>query len=43
VHTGLRSGERGEINHLEDVGVDGRKILKWLFKKWGGVGWRGVA
>jgi hypothetical protein len=28
---GLREG-----NHLGDPGVDGRIILRWIFKKWNG-------
>ena len=34
VHAGFWCGYvRGE-DHLEDLGVDGRVMLKWSFKKW---------
>jgi hypothetical protein len=30
----LLVGKPNEKNHLEDPGIDGRIILKWVFKKW---------
>jgi len=32
VHTGFWWGELRERDHLEDVGVDVRKMLKWVLK-----------
>jgi hypothetical protein len=33
-----------EGGHLEDPSVDGRIILKWIFKKWdGGMDWIDMA
>jgi hypothetical protein len=36
VHTGFWWGDLREGGHLEDLAVDGRIILKWIFKKWDG-------
>jgi hypothetical protein len=36
VRTGFCYGDLREGDHLGDAGVDGRIILKWLFKKWDG-------
>jgi hypothetical protein len=36
VHTHLWWGDLRERKHLEDLGIDGMIILKWIFKKWEG-------
>jgi hypothetical protein len=34
VNTEFRCGDVIERTHLGDLGVDGKGILKWIFKKW---------
>jgi hypothetical protein len=31
-----------ERDHFEDVGLDRRTILKWIFKTWDGKAWTGL-
>ena len=42
MHTEFWLGILREIYHLEDVGVDGKVILKWIFKN-EGLNWTDLA
>jgi hypothetical protein len=39
MHVGLWWGNLWERDHLKDIGVDGRIILKCILKE---IGWKGV-
>jgi hypothetical protein len=39
VHIVFWWGELRESDHLEDLGIDGRIILKWIFKEWNWKAW----
>jgi hypothetical protein len=46
-YTGFRWGNLRETTHFEDPGIDGRKILRWIFRKWEvgiwtGSSWLGI-
>jgi hypothetical protein len=42
VHTEFWWRDVRERDHPEDVGVDGKIILKSIFKKWDGEKWTGL-
>jgi hypothetical protein len=44
VYTRFWLGNLEERTHLEDPGVDGKIILRWIFRKWdGGMDWIDLA
>ena len=43
MHTGFWWGNLRERDHLEEPGVDGRIILRWIFRKGDVVAWTGLS
>jgi hypothetical protein len=43
VHKGFWCGDLRDGDHLEGPCVDGRIILKWIFKNWDSVAWIDMA
>jgi len=41
VCTGFWWGNLWEGDYLEDPGIDSRKILRWIFRKWDVGAWTG--
>jgi hypothetical protein len=41
MHTGVWWENFREIDHLEDTSIDGKIILRWIFRKWNVGAWTG--
>jgi len=42
-YTGFWWGNLRETNHLEEPGVDGMIILRWIFGRWDEGAWTGLS
>jgi hypothetical protein len=42
MHTEFWWGDPREEHHLDDLGLDGRIILKYIFRVWNGEAWTGL-
>jgi len=42
VHTSFWWGNLRERDHLEGPGIEGRIILRWIFRKWDVGAWTGL-
>jgi hypothetical protein len=42
VYKGFCWGKLKERGHLEDPGVNGTIILRWIFRKWDVMAWTGL-
>ena len=42
MHTGFGGKKPDGKDHLENSHVNGRTILKWIFKTWNGKAWNGL-
>jgi len=43
LYTGFWWGNLRERVHLEDPGVDGRIVLRWIIRKWDARAWNDLA
>jgi hypothetical protein len=41
VCTGFGCGNLRERDHLEDLGLNGKKLFRWIFRKWEVRAWTG--